>query len=220
MLILFASQKGTDFNRNKRRKRKIIKSIINWCLNYYWWGKYLGQEVGFAEDFSWLRSATARRRRTVPSSAASVPNSSASSKTSADGMWRGECLSPSGGKPLQGRWRAHNPTARVGRLQSYRQTSAVESCGGAPSAGHHCEIWQWWLLSVSTKCTLKYLDIRMSHSEAGSTFLLLAYDTQLSKLCGSRHGDLVWSLFLSPSKVDHPNLSQFLIHACLLFFFF
>lgn len=91
-------------------------------------------EVWLTEDFSLLCSATARRRRTVPSSAASLPASLSSSKTSADGTWRGECLSPSRGEPLRGRRRAHNPTARVGRLQSYTWTSAVESRGGAPSA--------------------------------------------------------------------------------------
>lgn len=91
-------------------------------------------EVWHTEDFSLLCSATARRRRTVPSSAASLPASLSSSKTSADGTWRGECLSPSRGEPLRGRRRAHNPTARVGRLQSYTWTSAVESRGGAPSA--------------------------------------------------------------------------------------
>lgn len=91
-------------------------------------------EVWLSEDFSFLCSAAARRRRTVPSSAASLSASLSSSKTSADGTWRGKCLSPSRGEPLRGRRRAHNPTARVGRLHSYTRTSAVESRGGAPSA--------------------------------------------------------------------------------------
>lgn len=73
----------------------------------------------------------------------------------ADGVWRWDfrkCLSLSHGEPLQGRWRADNPTARVKGLQTYRQTSAVESCCGVPSSGHPCERWQ--LLSMSSKCVL------------------------------------------------------------------
>lgn len=100
----------------------------------------------------------------------------------ADGVWRydfRECLSLSHGKPLQGRWRANNPRARVGRLQSYRQSLAVDSCCGAPSTGHPCEIWQWWLLSVSAKFILDYLDIRMSHSCFTSSFCwVLTQDCQ------------------------------------------
>lgn len=104
----------------------------------------------------------------------------------ADGVWRWDfrvCLNPSYREPLQGRWRADNPTARVGRLQNYRQTSAVESCCGAPSTGQHCEIWQCWLFSVSTKYILDCLDIRISHSLVASPFFLLCFDTRLSVLC-------------------------------------
>ncbi len=82
----------------------------------------------------------------------------------ADGVWRWdfrECLSPSHGEPLQGRWRADNPTVWVRGLQTYRQTSAVESCWGAPFSGHPCKIWQWWSLSMSSKFILDVLDIRM-----------------------------------------------------------
>lgn len=54
----------------------------------------------------------------------------------ADGAWRWvfwESLSPTHREPLQGRWRADNPTTRVRGLQTHRRTSAVESCCGAPS---------------------------------------------------------------------------------------
>lgn len=61
----------------------------------------------------------------------------------ADGVWRRECLSPSHRESLQGRWRAYNPTARVRGLQTYRQTSAVVSCCGAPSTGHTTEMWHY-----------------------------------------------------------------------------
>lgn len=105
------------------------------------------------------------------------PHSSVSSKTlcgrqmgCGDEICDGVCLNPSYREPLQGRWRADNPTAWVGRLQNYRQTSAVGSCCGAPSTGQHgCEIWQCWL-SVSTKYILDCLDIRRSHSLVASPF--------------------------------------------------
>lgn len=73
-------------------------------------------------------------------------------------MWRWDLslsLSLSHGDPLQGRWRADNPSVQVERLQSYRQTSAVDSCYGALSMGQHCEIWQCWSLPMSS--ILEYL---------------------------------------------------------------
>lgn len=92
----------------------------------------------------------------------------------ADGVWRWdfrECLSPSRGEPLQGRWRAHNPTAWVRGLQTCRQTSAVESCCGAPSTGHPCDIWLQQLLPMSTK----YHYIRTTPSRIASPFLTAGY---------------------------------------------
>lgn len=100
------------------------------------------REVWLTKDFSLLCPSTARRHQTVPSSAASPSASLSSSKTSADGTWQGKCLSPSHGEPLRGRRRAHNPTARVGRLQSYTWTSAV---------GHLLRSTLWNLLMLTAK---------------------------------------------------------------------
>lgn len=81
----------------------------------------------------------------------------------ADGVWRTECLSPSHRESLQGRWRAYNPTARVRGLQTYRQTSAVDSCCGAPSTGHTTEMWHY------CQCQL-YVGIRISDTLVVSAF--------------------------------------------------
>lgn len=156
-----------------------------------------------------LRSATARRRcgLLIPSPAP-LPQSPLLSifqdvVRPADGVWWWdfrECLSLSHGEPLQGRWRADNPTARVGRLQSCRQTSAVESCCGAPSTGHPYEIWQWWLLS-SVNC-ISWTTLILEWVTAWWLHLFYCWVlTQDVQYCAKNsHGDLWWSLLLLSSK--------------------
>lgn len=161
--------KVTYFENYQSYKTKFI-APISWMSQTFWWMAKIAQSLlklldsrnvtKNTEEVLCVDCVSTWGRTVFPHLPCCIASHSATFcdfgdiSQPADGVQRWdfrESLNPSHGVPLPGWWRADNPRASMRGLQTYKQTSAVEPCWGAPSAYHLCDIWHWRELSESMK---------------------------------------------------------------------